>query len=74
MREEAKDRDRYLIEPLDESEQCKRKWWTQEADRRDKMFLMLKMPIVALTSHLHRDLTDEIILGIHLIDVVCDIY
>lgn len=47
MREEAQDRDRWLVESLDEREQCTRDWWMPESDRQDEimlhqMFLMVK--------------------------------
>lgn len=47
MMKEAKDRDRWLIESLDQREQHTRDWWTLEDDSRDEikfhqMLLMVK--------------------------------
>lgn len=47
MREEAKDKDRWLMESLDEREQHTREWWMWEVNKLNKMmfhqmFLVIK--------------------------------
>lgn len=74
MGEEVEDRDHHFIESLDESEECTSEQWSQEFDRRDKimlrqMFLMGRDPRRGPDDYLHRDLTNQIIIEIHLIEV-----
>lgn len=77
MREEVVGRDHRLVKSFDEKDQHRRELWLREADSRDVIMLRQMYPMVTDTPRGPNELStsrsnDQIILRIHLLDVVFD--